>query len=198
MKVEVQKYKKSINESAFGIDEVAIIWEFYVTKSIAASAGQRRTPSDYGHRQLPWKQMLDIADIQENNCKILMANSINKTLQNYDLEPFEGTGKNKTNKPIEIDVPKIVCSTPYTIADEEKPKAKAGDAESVLTHIRNAFAHGNTYFFDGETLMLEDKDQRGIITARMILKKKTLLDWIQVIDNGCIFYNLKNDNSEEE
>ena len=48
----------------------------------------------------------------------------------------------------------IARLTPYTISDEEAPKAKAGDAESVLTHIRNAFAHGNTYYFENQFVFL--------------------------------------------
>ena len=98
----------------------------------------------------------------------------------------------KHNKEIEIDIPKIVCLTPYSIADEENPKAKVGEAESVLTHIRNAFAHGNTYFFDNGNVLFEDKDQRGVITARMILKQKTLLDWISIVDKEQRFYILRN------
>ena len=89
---------------------------------------------------------------------------------------------------IEIDVPRIACLTPYTIADEEAPKAKAGDAESVLTHIRNAFAHGNTYYFENQFVLFEDKDQKGIITARIILAQQTLIDWISLIDSEQRFY----------
>lgn len=39
-KEEIQLYKKSINESAFSSEQIAMIWDFYVTKSIAASASQ--------------------------------------------------------------------------------------------------------------------------------------------------------------
>ena len=38
MKIEIQNYKKSINESQFTLAQVAMIWDFYVTKSVAASA----------------------------------------------------------------------------------------------------------------------------------------------------------------
>ena len=69
-------------------------------------------------------------------------------------------------------------------------KEKVGEAESVLTHIRNAFAHGMTYFFDNRNVLLEDKDQRGIITARIILKMQTLLDWITLIDREQRYYVL--------
>lgn len=198
MKVEVQSYKKSINQSGFTDDQIAIIWDFYVTKAIAESASQRRRASDYGLKELPWKDMLESAEIKEENIKVLLANSINKTLITYDLEIVEGKGNEKKNKAIEIGVPKIVCLTPYSIADEEKPKARVGEAESVLTHIRNSFAHGNTYFFDNGMLMIEDKDQRGTPTARMILKKQTLLDWIKLVDASQTFYVLHEVEMTEE
>lgn len=142
--------------------------------------------------------MLESAEIKEENIKVLLANSINKTLITYDLEIVEGKGNEKKNKAIEIGVPKIVCLMPYSIADEEKPKARVGEAESVLTHIRNSFAHGNTYFFDNGMFMIEDKDQRGNPTARMILKKQTLLDWIKLVDASQTFYVLHEVEMTEE
>ncbi len=132
------------------------------------------------------------AGIEPKNVKILLANTINKTLEAFDLVTTEKKDKEVFNKAIEIDIPKIVCLTPYSIADEDKPKPKdkIGEAESVLTHIRNAFAHGLTYFFDNGNVLLEDKDARGTITARMILKQQTLLDWIKLIDHQQKFYVL--------
>lgn len=189
MKVEVQNHKCSINESSYSHEQIIAIWEFYVTKSIAKTASQKRTLADYGLPRMPWKEMMDIADLKENTVKIVPANSIRKTLEKFDLEITEGEKNEKHNKAIEIDIPKIACLTPYSIADEDPPKPKFGDAESVLTHIRNALAHGNTYFFDNGYLMLEDRDgSSGEITARMILKQKTLLDWIGIIDSKHKFY----------
>lgn len=198
MKIEVQGYKKSINLSIFSSEEVAMIWDFYVTKAIAESASQGRRAADYELKELPWKDMLTTAGISASNVKMLLANSINKTLIDFDLEITEGKGNDKHNKPIEINAPKIVCLTPYSIADEEKPKARVGEAESILTHIRNSFAHGNTYFFDNNMVMLEDKDQRGTITARMLFGCKTLLDWITLIDSSQKFYVLTSVSEQVE
>lgn len=192
MRVVIQDYKKSINETQFTREQIALIWDFYVTKSVASSAAQKRVIGDYGKRQFPWKEMLDVARVSNENLKILLANSINHTLSQFDLEITEGKGVNKRNKTIEIDIPKIVCLTPYTIADEEKPRAKVGEAESVLTHIRNSFAHGNTYFFDNRNALFEDKDVHGTITSRIILRQQTLLDWISLIDSEQRFYILRD------
>ena len=190
MKVEIQGYQKSINQSSFSLAQAAMIWDFYVTKSVASSASQKRTVNDYDLKLFPWKEMLEIAQIDKSNVKILPANSINKTLAAFDLEIATGTKTQKHNREIEIDIPKIVCLTPYTIADEDKPKAKCGEAESVLTHIRNAFAHGLTYFFDNGNVLFEDRNNYGTITARIILKQQTLLDWITLIDHTQKYYVL--------
>lgn len=197
-KEEIQLYKKSINESAFSSEQIAMIWDFYVTKSIAASASQKRTAKDYGLKSLPWKNMCVVAGLEEVNIKILLANSMNKTLEKLDLVIEEGKGNEKRNKLIDIDTPRIVCLSPFTIADEEVPKAKVGEAESVLTHIRNAFAHGNTYFFDNKYVLFEDKDQRGGITARILLSQQSLIDWIRLIDHESRYYKIINVHHDEE
>lgn len=188
VRVAVQPFRKSINEGSFSSEQIAMIWDFYVTKSIAASAAQKRTASCYGHKSLPWKDMCTIANLTESTMKILPANSINKTLEELDLAIETGKGNERRNNPIDIDTPRIACLSPFSIADEEPPKAKVGDAESVLTHIRNAFAHGNTYFFENQFVMFEDKDPRGIITARIMLSQHTLIDWISTVDNGRRYY----------
>lgn len=197
-KEEIQSYKKSINESSFSSEQIAMIWDFYVTKSIAASASQKRTAKDYGLKSLPWKNMCIVAGLNESNIKILLANSINKTLEKMDLIIEEGKGSEKRNKPIDIDTPRIVCLSPFTIADEEAPKAKVGEAESVLTHIRNAFAHGNTYYFDNKYVLFEDKDQRGGITARILMSQQSLIDWIRLIDHESRYYTIVNVHQDKE
>lgn len=63
---------------------------------------------------------------------------------------------------------------------------------SVFYHIRNAFAHCrlNMVDVDGECVfILEDvqskKDSKQLkVSARMILRKRTLLKWIDLIENG--------------
>ena len=188
MRVNIQNYKKSVNETFFTDKQIKTIWDFYVTKSVANSASQKRTINDYGKKQFPWKEMIRVAGIDVNDVKILCANNINKTLVNYGL-----CVEKKSNgypEEIEIDDCKIICVTPFSISDEERPKPKCGDAESVLTHIRNSFAHGNTYFFDNGNVLFEDKDNRGTITARMLLKQQTLLDWIFLIDSERKYYDL--------
>ncbi len=188
-KIEVQKWKKTIHEIGLSAEHESIIWDFYVSKAIAKTCAQSRTAANYGLTKLPWNEMLDKAGIIKSNVKILCANTITKTLKEYDLTITVDGKKEGIPQPIDIDTPRIVCLTPYTISDEDAPTAKVGEAESVLTHIRNAFAHGGTYFFDNGNMLLEDKD-RGVITARIIIKVETLLDWIGLIDKAHKYYTI--------
>ena len=185
MQLNVYPYKKSIYEIGLPKEQEAMIWDFYVTKSIAGSSSQQRSLSDYGLKKIPFDDMLSIAGIDCEHKVILLANSINKTLNNNGLD----IGTEKSPIDIDVDIPRIVCLTPYSIADTDKPKPKVGEGESVLTHIRNSFAHGNTYFFPNGNVLLEDKN-RNIITSRILIHLQTLLDWIQLIDHKQNFYIL--------
>ena len=58
---------------------------------------------------------------------------------------------------------------------------------SVFSHIRNSLAHGrfNIIDFNSETFfILEDSGTKNRVSARMILKKSTLLKWIEAIEGG--------------
>ncbi len=181
--MRIDEFHKSINESDFTEEQINIIWDFYVTKSIAGSAAQKRNVRDYGISTLPIKNMLNQSTVESNRIKILPATSISEITTDFKLDP---------NDDVEIDHLGIVCLTPFFIESEQKPKKRYGDAESILTHIRNAFAHGNTYFFNNGNVLLTDKDNRGKLTASILIKQQTLIDWIKLIDSNEIFYVLHN------
>lgn len=203
MKVEVQNYHKSVNESGFTLAQAAMIWDFYVANAIEKSSSTNNAVSDnkkddnriskprtvgsYGWRQLPLANMLKVAGIAEKNVRVLLADSMLNTLKQLDLIISKKKG---VNIAIDIDTPRIACLCLYKIADEGKPTSTEGsNTYAVLRHIRNSLAHGRTYFFDNGNVLLEDKSN-GTITARMILKQQTLLDWIGLIDKEQKYYVL--------
>lgn len=193
----VSEYKKSLRESGLSPAQVDMIWDFYVTKSVAKSSGQKRSAADYagGKRpQLPLQEMLTAAGF-EDRVKILMCNSIAETLKLLELEPTQKQMNEKGEKitvevELDIDTPRMVCIQEYTISDENEPVGKIGKAECILTHIRNSFAHAQTYFFDNGFVLLEDRDTRGAVTARIMMRRNALLDWIGIIDKEHRFYNI--------
>lgn len=194
MKLIIQQYKKSINDSSFSNEQIAIIWDFYVTKAIAGSAAQRRKISDYGQGQIPFAKMLTTAEISERNYSVLLADKMPATLKEFDFVISNSRG---VEIEIDIDTPRFVFLMGYTISDNEQPKAKndCSKAEGLLTHIRNAFAHGNTYFFPNGNVLLEDKNG-STITAMILIKQQTLLDWIKLIDCNERYYRLVDPNNE--
>lgn len=198
MRVFVQDHKKSIYDIGLDKDSEATIWDFYVTRAMCKSAAQKRSISDYGMKSIPYDEMLKVAGISPSNAIVLLANTMPNTLQRLGLETTIGKGNDKQNAEIETEPFRFAIITPYTITDDNPPKESCGRGESLLTHIRNSFAHGNTYFFDDGTVMLEDKDQRGSITARIIIKVETLFAWIHLIDKDERYYHIHGLDEKEE
>ena len=181
--MELIKYKKSINNSEFDDEQIKVIWEFYVTKALTDSASQRRKiQEDYGYKNIPLKEMKLLANFKDENYRMLLADKIDGTLRSLNLL------SNDVLK--DIDTPRAVFISPYCIEDENKPKPKKGEGEILLEHIRNSFAHGNTYFFENGMMLLEDKNGNKI-TARMLVKQKVLLDWINLIDKEQRYYIIR-------
>lgn len=185
-KVEISRYKKSINESGFSNEHIRIIWDFYVTKSISESSAQKRKVRDFGITKLPYNEMLNLAGIEEKDVVALLADKMINILKDKDLLI------NNENNKIDIDKPRLAFLIPYQIIDFEKPVARGnkGKAEILLAHIRNALAHGNTYFFDNGNVLLEDKKSNHNITAMLLFPKQALLKWISLIDGKKRFYNI--------
>lgn len=186
MKTIIQKYKKSINEAGFSERQILILWDFYVTKSMSSTAAQCRKPSDYGIKQLNINSLMKTAGISDGCSKFLLADTMKKTLKAMDLSY---SGKKGAAVEIDIDRVRIAFTTPYSISDDEPPKAKEGysHAKSLFIHMRNAFAHGNTYFFDNGNALFEDRKDSNV-TAMILINKKTLLDWIVQVDSAERFY----------
>ncbi len=181
MNIELLKYKKSINKSKFTNEQITVIWEFYVTKALVDSAGQKRSiQDDYGWNKIPIKEMRELAKFNDNNYKVLLADKIDGTLKNMNL-------KLENNIITDIENTRAVFIAPYIIEDDKMPKNRKSEGEVLLEHIRNSLAHGGTYFFENDMMLLEDKNGNRI-TARILIKQKTLLDWIKLIDKNQNYY----------
>lgn len=190
-KIEWQLYKRSLKESPFSHAQVSMIWDFYVTHSFAGESGQAYTLNEYGwdlekkSRERTLKileeQLVKQAGIGKLCC--IRSSTIKDTLHACNL----------SGKQICIEHPRVVLMQNYSLTVDENETIKfAGGGENrivcLFRHIRNSFAHGNTYFFDS-TVLLEDKD-KSKTTAMILLQQKTLLDWISIIDKNKQYYEL--------
>lgn len=54
----------------------------------------------------------------------------------------------------------------------------------LFRHIRNSFAHNNTYFFENGNLLLIDFDGKNKVSAMLLIRQQTLFDWMALIAAG--------------
>lgn len=185
-KYDIQNRKMAIKDSGFSADEVNLIWDFYVTKSPAEQSAQSISFTNYGWANTTNKEngypALENAlakDAGIESFYMIRATSIKNTLNSVDLG----------NRTICIEHPRAVLIQKYSVKVEENETMKLNPEESrvacLFRHIRNSFAHGNTYFFENDMMLLEDKD-KSTITARILMPRKSLLSWIDIVDKDKI------------
>ena len=199
MSVLVSNYKKSIYEIGLPRKTEAMIWDFYVTRSFASSASQKRKAEDFGIKSIPIDVMLKQAGFTEGNFRFMPCTTMTNTIKSLNL-CLEG--KDKNNKKVEmeledIETPRMCCLQQFTVTEEGQIKPGPSKADCLFTHIRNAMAHGNTFFFDNGNVLLEDKDGSKI-TARILISVQSLVEWIRIVDSKGIVYPLSSMKHEYE
>lgn len=192
-KVVIANYKKALSESEYSFAQIDMIWDFYIAHSLGGESGLKRELTDYGWEKsergergyATLEKLLAESAGLEKFC-FIRAKSCKDTLQAMDL----------SNDRICVDHPRAVLLQKFSTTVDENEKIQfAGGGESrincLFRHIRNAFAHGNTYFFDNKNVLLEDKDGQTV-SARVLITMQTLLDWISLIDREQHYYILTN------
>lgn len=163
-----------------------IIW-FYVIHTICVDLSANGIAiSKYGWESKVWKKG-KLRDRLYNVCNFEKNKNFYKADNQQDMKNACEICKLKKN----------FCKN----RDEERiafVKAKNyNEVLSIFYHIRNALAHGRIAIMENSNkeivYFLEDgrkKTENFIVTARMVLKEKTLLSWIDIIENDS-----HNDNS---
>ena len=97
------------------------------------------------------------------------------------------------NDRICISHPRAVLTQNFTYESDENEIVKIKSTESrinaIFRHIRNSFAHGNTYFFPNGNCLLIDK-YRTKTTAAILIPKQSLWDWISIVDRKKAYYDI--------
>ena len=127
--------------------------------------------------------LMHIAGIDKLCC--IRSKKIDNTLKACDLYENE----------ICVEHPRAVIQRKFTLEIDENEKISFAGGQGgekridcLFRHIRNSFAHTNTYFFNNGNVLLEDKDGTKI-TSMILIKGQTLLDWIHYIDKDNRFYS---------
>lgn len=135
--------------------------------------------SDYGWDKKVWQnnvlkdKLFSVASLERGN-NFVVAKNTREMKSSCEIAGMKKKFHQKR------DVEKIVFYKP----------SRYNEFIAVLYHIRNAFAHGRLAIYaiqDSEDVMfaLEDgvKDKNGFqIRSRMLLKKSTLLKWIDILE----------------
>lgn len=170
-----------------------MIWDFYVTRSFASSASQKRKVGDFGIKSIPIDEMLKQAGFTEDHCRFMPCTTMTNTIKSLNF-CLDGKAKNDKKNEIEledIETPRMCCLQQFTVTEDGQITPGPSKAECLFTHIRNAMAHGNTFFFDNGNVLLEDKD-KGKITAMILISVQSLVEWIRIIDSKGIVYPLSS------
>ena len=191
---DISIFRKSMRESGFSKSDEAAVWDFYVTKSLSRASNQHRFLTDYFKPSFCnpinlLDRMMKASNIIEDHCVIAPGKSITNALSKLGLADELAAG-------INITVPRIACLISSESDSTNLQYSVKRSVINIMLHVRNAFAHGNTYFFENDFLMLEDLSFDQSITARMIFHKSTLISWIRLFDeNSCYYPELHINNS---
>lgn len=169
--------KRKVPDS-YADDDLRRIVLFYVINTPCVALSSSGIPlTEYGWKKDVWKtgklkeMLFSVASLKKNSTFFLVKklDEIKNACERANMK--KAFHKNR-------DVEKIVIYKPNNY----------NEFTAVLYHIRNALAHGRLAMyesFDGIVFVLEDGVKKGdhfYVRSRMILKKSTLLKWIDILE----------------
>lgn len=167
-----------------------VLWDFYVSRSFAAATGNPISLEACGWHDTqsktdgyPALESALASTAGLSSFCIIRNKTIKDTLRQMDL----------SNERICVSHPRAVLTQNFTFESDENETVKIKSGESrinaIFRHIRNSFAHGNTYFFPTGNCLLIDKDGSKT-TAAILVPKQALWDWIAIVDKYKTYYDL--------
>lgn len=170
----------------YDADFVKIIDFFQFRAPVPGQAARCKTIQEYGW-ETPWKK------------PYWLNKQLKEAASNYELL---FTAKSQSEMTENLEKARLKDKFPNNLMQERICVAnnKKNQFMSIFYHIRDAFAHGRFYIVnvDGHTvIVMEDVSPRGkplSVTGRMIIRKQTLLNWIDIISNGQKIYMKEGTN----
>lgn len=164
----------------FGDDDLKRIILFYVFNTPCEQLSSSSIPlQHYGWSKAVWQnnalkeRLFNVAELKRNETFVVAKNV-------YDMKDACQIAKLADNFQNQRDVERIVIYKPVNYSE----------FMAVFYHIRNALAHGRLAMYKhGEDIVfvLEDGVKKGDkfqVRSRMVLRKSTLLKWIEIIEKG--------------
>ena len=105
---------------------------------------------------------------------MIRADRIDQTLEAMDLD-----------KTICCTHPRAVLRQLCSVRIQEDGSVNVSQGETrmecLFRHVRNSLAHNHTYMFENGNILLEDCDDSSNISARILIPRDALLDWMKII-----------------
>lgn len=175
---------KSISCAGYSDEEFKKIIDFYLFNAPILRSGKSdlfglKNLQDYG-----WRGNSDMNKLERELLKaanmssfcFVKSSSISLTLDQMQL----GTGNWCFSHPRAVLKQEYNCNVLET--GKAEITTKETRMECLFRHIRNSLAHNHVYVFNNGNIVLEDTDvQGGEITARILLSKSALLEWIRIV-----------------
>lgn len=160
----------------FSDEDFRKIYNFFVINTPCEDLSSRAiTLQEYGWKT-PWRKPFYL------NKQLKTASSNYKLI--YSASTYNAVADALEKSDLKSDFPEKANIERICIYD-----SKSNQFMSVFAHIRNAFAHGRFKVvpvndLSDSVFIFEDIAKNNKISARMILRKSTLLKWISIISGG--------------
>lgn len=197
-KYNIENYIKPITSAGYSDSELKKVFDFFLLQAPILKNNKEgkfgKNLMQYGWKGKPDINMLESKLLRSSAMQmfcIIRANTITSTLEAMNLSDC-----------ICIEHPRAVLKQDFSVTvmenGEVKIVPKENRMECLFRHIRNAIAHNHTYVFDHDMIMLEDIEQdTGKLTARILIKRETLLTWINIVKKQDV-RNTTNIKEQEE
>lgn len=193
-KIDLTNCIRSITEMNFKNEELMQIINFYLYESpfmIKENDDNKKfglkTFVDYGWKGNSALNKLESRLLNSSNIGtfcIIKADTISETLQNMNLDDK-----------ICIEHPRAVLKQQCSVKINENGTTTITPKESrmicLFRHIRNSIAHNRTYLFKNDNIMIEDIDDKKNVSARILMPKVALFEWINIVTKGPTIKNEK-------
>ena len=185
-KEEIKNYVKKITDMGFDTRQIMDILDFYLF--YAPILKSDANPDLFGCKSLReygWCGNSDMSKLEGRILKasgigvfcFVKAESISQTLQAMDF-----------GNRMCVEHPRAVLKHNYGITVNEDGtvvvKQRETRMECLFRHIRNSIAHNHTYLFPNDNLLIEDADDNRQLSARILMPRHALVDWMDIVKDG--------------
>lgn len=199
--INPSEHIRSISLAGYSDEEFKSIMDFYILhapilKSDKTDAFGLKNLKDYG-----WRGNSDMNKLERELLKVstiqmfcfIKSSSIQGTLDQMML------GKGNWC----VEHPRAILKQDFDVKIFESGKVEITNSETrmecLFRHMRNSIAHNHIYVFDNGNILFEDIDsQSKAITARILLTKETVLNWISVVKKEQVVKNPSDDTIKNE